>query len=188
MKELIKNIFESDVVNKALDIYIPQFLLTNDEELSLKASIGIVSAFGMLENFMDILKDSKYEYIAVENFARNAKLLIDKTWVEEGNEFFKFQTVKKLEKLSTHLCSALKNSEKSYLVCFDDFCSLLEELVCLLFGKEVGAECCIEYILRMEPSFGFFCYYVIQMPNLKDRTEKHARLAILVAIVFLSEF
>ena len=163
-------------------------MLTKDKEVSLKAGMGVASAFGTFKNFVSILEDSDREYIAIESFTRNVELLIDKTWVEEGNEFFKFQIVKKLERLSSKLRLALKNNKSVYLECFDEFCSFLKELICLLFGKEVGDECCLEYILRMEPNFGFFCYYVIQMSSLEDKTEEHARLAMLIAIVFLSEF
>lgn len=188
MKEMIKTIFESNVINEALDIYIPNFLSTKDEEFSLKAATSIASAFGISDCFIDTLKDSKHEYAAIESFTRNVKLLIDKTWVEQGDEFFKFQTIKKLERFSTQLCSALKNNKNAYLESFDEFSILVKEIVYLLFGKEIGTEHCFEYILRMEPNFGFFCYYVVQMSNLKDKTEEHARLAILIAIVFLSEF
>lgn len=188
MKEIIKSIFESSIVNEALDDYIPNFLLTKDEELSLKTAIGIANAFGILENFTNILKDAKREYFAIESFTRNVKLLIDKTWVAQGDEFFKFQTLKKLERFSAQLRTTLKNNEKPYLACFDEFCVLLKEILCLLFGKEVDSECCIEYILHIEPNFGFFCYYVSQISNLKDKTEEHTRLAILIAVEFLAEF
>ena len=188
MKEMIKTIFESSIVNEALDVHIPNFFSTKDDGLSLEAATGIASAFGISESFIEILKDSKYELLAIKNFAINVKLLIDKTWVEQGNEFFKFQTVKKIEKISTQLSFAIKNSENAYLDCFDEFCISLKEIVFLLFGKEAEVECCLEYILRMEPHFGFFCYYVDQMSKLKDKTEKHIRLAVLIALVFLSEF
>lgn len=188
MKEVIKTIFESNLVNEALDVYIPDFLLTKDEEHALKLAIGIASAFGISEYFIDILKNPKKEYIAIENFTRNVKLLIDKTWVNQGNEFFKFQAVKKLEKISRRLCVALNNKENAYLECFDEFHVLLKEIVHLLFGHEVDAEQCFKYILHIEPHFGFFCYYVVQMSNLKDKTEEQARLAMLIAIAFLTEF
>ena len=32
MKEMIKTIFESNVVNEALDVYIPNLLLKNDKK------------------------------------------------------------------------------------------------------------------------------------------------------------
>ena len=190
MKEMIKTIFESGVINEALDVCIPNFLLTKDKENSLKMAVGIASAFGISECFLNILEDDSRgaEYATVESFTRNVELLIDKTWVTRGNEFFKFQTVKKLKRISSQLCSAIKNNENIYLEHFDEFCILLKEIICLLFGKEEGVECCIEYILHIEPNFGFFCYYVTQLSNLKDKTEEHTRLAILIAIVFLGEF
>lgn len=189
MKEMIKTIFESNVVDEALDIYIPDFLSTKDEQVSLKAATSIAGAFGISDCFINTLKDSKHEYATIESFTRNVKLLIDKTWVEQGDEFFKFQTTKKLERFSTQLCLALKNNKNTYLECFDEFSILVKEIVQLLFlGKEIGTENCLEYILRMEPNFGFFCYYVMQMSKLKNKTEGHAKLAILIAIVFLSEF
>ncbi|MGP1438612.1 MAG: hypothetical protein ACTTKH_06025 [Treponema sp.] len=190
MKEMIKTIFDSNVVNEALDVYIPEFLSNNDEKNLEKLATSIANSFGISKYFIDILKDDNrnYEYVTVERFARNVKLLIEKTWVEQSNEFFKFQTVKRLEKLSSQLCLAIKNNENTYLKCFDEFCILLKEIVNLLFGKELAVESCLEYILRMEPNFGFFCYYIIQISTLKDKTEEHVRLAILIAIVFLSEF
>jgi len=190
MKEIIKTIFESDIVNEALNVYIPNFLLKKDEQQLQKLAINIAESFGNKSSFEDILKDNtrNNEYVAIESFERNVKLLIDKTWVNQGNEFFKFQTVKKLEKLSEQLRSAFKNKEDAYLECFDEFFILLKEIIYLLFGKEVEDDYSLEYILHIEPHFGFFCYYVVQMTKLKDKTEEHARLAILIAVVFLSEF
>lgn len=190
MKEMIKTIFESEAISKALDVYIPNLLSESDKDQLQKQAVGIAEAFGVQSNFVDILKDDSRgnEYVAIESFARNVKLLIDKTWVEQGNEFFKFQTVKKIEKLSTQLTSAIKNKENVYLECFDEFCILLKEIIYLLFGKEVEEECCIEYVLHIEPNFGFFCYYVTQIQNLKNKIEENTRLFMLLAIVFLAEF
>ena len=188
MKEMIKTIFESSIVNEALDVHIPNFFSTKDDGLSLEAATGIASAFGISESFIEILKDSKSELLAIKNFAINVKLLIDKTWVNQGNEFLKFQAVKNIEKLSTKLSSSLKTNLDVYLECFDEFCLLLREIIYLLFGKEVEETYCIEYILHIEPNFGFFCYYVNQISNLKNKTEENARLLLLIAIVFLSEF
>lgn len=82
----------------------------------------------------------------------------------------------------------MKNKEDAYLECFDEFFILLKEIIYLLFGKEVEDDYSLEYILHIEPHFGFFCYYVVQMTKLKDKTEEHTRLATLITIVFLSEF
>ena len=190
MKEIIKTIFESDIVNEALNVYIPNFLLKKDEQQLQKLAINIAESFGNKSSFEDILKDNTRndEYVAIESFERNVKLLIDKTWVNQGNEFLKFQAVKNIEKLSTKLSSSLKTNLDVYLECFDEFCLLLREIIYLLFGKEVEETYCIEYILHIEPNFGFFCYYVNQISNLKNKTEENARLLLLIAIVFLSEF
>lgn len=190
MKEMIKTIFESNVVNEALDVYIPNLLLKNDKKELEELAIGIAEAFGIKHTLATILKDDSKsdERVAIESFARNVKLLIDKTWVNQGNEFLKFQTVKNIEKLSTKLSSSLKTNSDVYLECFDEFCLLLREIIYLLFGKEVEETYCIEYILHIEPNFGFFCYYVSQISNLKNKTEENARLLLLIAIVFLSEF
>lgn len=190
MKEMIKTIFESTVVNEALDIYIPHLLLRSNQEELEEVAIRVAEAFGIKQAFIGILKDDRKdeECVVIKKFARNVKLLIDKTWVNQGNEFLKFQTVKKIEKLSTLLSSSLENNEKICFEYFDEFCLLLKEIIYLLFGKEVGENDCLKYILHIEPNFGFFCYYVTQISNLKNKTEENTRLLLLIAIVFLSEF
>ena len=89
MKEMIKTIFESTVVNEALDIYIPHLLLRSNQEELEEVAIRVAEAFGIKQAFIDILKDDRKdkECVVIKKFARNVKLLIDKTWVNQGNEF-----------------------------------------------------------------------------------------------------
>ena len=45
MKEMIKTIFESTVVNEALDVYIPHLLLRIDQEELEEVAIRVAEAF-----------------------------------------------------------------------------------------------------------------------------------------------
>ncbi len=190
IKNLIKNMFESDVVQEALDVFIPTFLTSPESEEQLVAAKGIAEAFEISHVFNAILSDESgsLEKKAIMSWGQNVHLLIDKTWVEQTEELFKMETSRAIDKMTLAFLTFLDKKHEMYSPNFEAFCTLLRDTVYLLFGKEARLDSLVEYVLRMEPHFGLFCYYLSQLKEIKTMTEYKARLAILLAIVFLAEF
>ncbi len=190
-KELsIKNAFESSIVDEVVDVIIPQFVSSVDKNILTTGAGKILEAFGISKYFSEILQDESHalEREIFKRGASNIHLLIDKTWVESNDAFFKSETVKKLDAMEEEMTAFFRGGEGSYLFYFEQFYRLLKKVIYLLFGKEANRDSLVEYVLRMEPHFGLFCYYVEAMGALKELDEYKARLAMLIAIVFLSEF
>ena len=186
----IKNVFSSSMIDEAVDVFIPEFLESNDTAISIKAAIGISLAFDISKCFLQILDDKSFyvEDQFLKNFAKNVHLLIDKTWVDSRDEFFKLETIKTLDRIGLEFYYALRHEKNPYLIDFDDFVILLNNIIYLLFGKEANRDSLIEYVVRIEPYFGFFCYYITNLKLLENIDENKARLATLIAVVFLAEF
>lgn len=190
---IIKNIFESDVVTRAIDVFIPTFLKSSERQEVLNSAKGIAEAFEISSCFDSILSDENrgLERDVIQSFNKNVHLLIDKTWVEHTEELFKMETARSLDKMTDLLVSFLieKNEKKEiYRPNFEAFCTISSDIVYLLFGKEAKLDSLVEYVMRMEPRFGLFCYYLSQIKQMKKLDEHKGRLAILLAIVFLAEF
>jgi len=186
----IKALFESEDVSQALDTFIPTLLTSQDDDFLLDAAKGIARAFEISSCFDAILSDERRELEkeVIQSFNKNVHLLIDKTWVEEREEFFKMESAHFLDKMTTHLVTLLDTKKEVYRANFQDFCLILSDIVYLLFGKEAKLDSLIEYVMRMEPHFGLFCYYLAKIKEMTKVKEHKARLAILIAIVFLAEF
>jgi len=190
---IIKNIFESDVVTRAIDVFIPTFLKSSERQEVLNSAKGIAEAFEISSCFDSILSDENrgLERDVIQSFNKNVHLLIDKTWVEHTEELFKMETARSLDKMTDLLVSFLiEKTEKKEIYCpnFEAFCTISSDIVYLLFGKEAKLDSLVEYVMRMEPRFGLFCYYLSQIKQMKKLDEHKGRLAILLAIVFLAEF
>ena len=187
---IIKNIFESDVVSQALDVFIPTFLESSDTLEVLNVAKKIAEAFEISSCFDSILsdEDGTLESDVIQSFNKNVHLLIDKTWVEQREELFKMETARSLDKMTNLFARLLNEKKELYHPNFQAFCTILGDIVYLLFGKEAKSDSLVEYVLRMEPHFGLFCYYLAQIKQMKQVDENKARLALLIAIVFLAEF
>ena len=187
---IIKNAFSSPKVDETLDIFLPEFISTTDKNRMIKCATAIAEAFDIERHFLNVLKDSStaLEHDFVEKWNSNVHLLIDKTWVESADEFFKMETSRMLDKITTQLANAILNEDSPYLTYFESFSNLLRDITYLLFGKEAKQDSVVEYVLRMEPHFGLFCYYLLMLKEIKNIDEDKARLAMLIALIFLAEF
>lgn len=186
----IKNAFESEVVDEVVDFVIPQFVSSQEEAVLQEAAKKIAQAFNISKCFDDVLSDGSrsLEAEVVESWSCNVHLLIDKTWVETDDAFFKAETVKALDMMTGKLTDIFCERRESYLRNFEQFCALLQNIIRLLFGKEAEMDSLVEYVLRMEPNFGLFCYYLEALNGMRELSEFKARLAMGLAIVFLAEF
>ena len=187
---IIKNIFESDVVTRAIDVFIPTFLKSSERQEVLNSAKGIAEAFEISSCFDSILSDENrgLERDVIKSFNKNVHLLIDKTWVEHTEELFKMETARSLDKMTDLFVTFLTEKKEIYRPNFEAFCTISSDIVYLLFGKEAKLDSLVEYVMRMEPRFGLFCYYLSQIKQMKKLDEHKGRLAILLAIVFLAEF
>lgn len=187
---IIKNVFESDVVSCALDVCIPNFLQFSEQQEVLNSAKGIAEAFGVSLCFDSILSDESrtLERDVIQSWNRNVHLLIDKTWVEQNDELFKMETARSLDRMTESFTTFLLEKKEMYSPNFQSFCTILSDIVYLLFGTEAKLDSLVEYVLRMEPHFGLFCYYLSQIKQINKLDEHKARLAILIAVVFLAEF
>ena len=187
---IIKNIFESDVVTRAIDVFIPTFLKSSERQEVLNSAKGIAEAFEISSCFDSILSDENrgLERDVIQSFNKNVHLLIDKTWVEHTEELFKMETARSLDKMTDLFVTFLTEKKEIYRPNFEAFCTISSDIVYLLFGKEAKLDSLVEYVMRMEPRFGLFCYYLSQIKQMKKLDEHKGRLAILLAIVFLAEF
>lgn len=189
--DVVKNAFDSIIVDGVLDVFLPKFLNTEDENIMPACAKEIAFAFEISKPFLEVLEDEsqKAECDIIERWALNVHLLIDKTWVESHDEFFKAETIKSLDRMKEqYLLSLHETRKESYSSQFALFISLLKDIIYLLFGKEAKKDSLVEYVLRMEPHFGLFCYYINRLQEITNITEQKARLATLIAFVFLAEF
>lgn len=189
-KLIIKSIFESDIVEKALDDFIPTFLESSEKQEVLNSARGIAKAFDVISCFDAIFSDESgtLEGEVIQSWNKNVHLLIDKTWVEQTDALFKMETARALDRMTSTLITLISEKKDMYRPNFQTFCTILSDIVYLLFGKEAKLDSLVEYVMRMEPHFGLFCYYLSQIKQIKTVDEQKARFAILIAIVFLAEF
>jgi len=188
---IIKNAFSSPIVDGVLDVFLPKFMESIDDKDVLEYAKEIASAFEISKPFLEVLEGDgqKAECAAIENWALNVHLLIDKTWVESHDEFFKAETIKALDRMKEQYVLSLNEKRcDGYTSQFAPFISLLKDIIYLLFGKEAQKDSLVEYVLRMEPHFGLFCYYINKLKEINNIKEEKARLATLIAFVFLAEF
>ena len=193
MKDIstIKSVFSSRIVDDMLDVFLPQFMDSMDYDALLQDAKESATAFEISKPFLDVVEGEgqKTECDVIENWALNVHLLIDKTWVQSSDEFFKKETIKALDRMKEqYILSLNEKKSDSYSSQFTLFVCLLKDIIYLLFGKEAQKDSLVEYVLRMEPHFGLFCYYVNRLKEITNIKEEKARLATLIAFVFLAEF
>ena len=89
----------------------------------------------------------------LNNFQNNLDLLIQKTWVEKGEENRKEDLLDKLPPFIT----LIENG--NYPNALEEFGAILEELAYLFFGDQSQKEDFSEYVLRIDPQIGLFWWY-----------------------------
>lgn len=151
------------------------------------AALRIAKAFGFLE-FANLLEDffSDFEKKLITGFMKNSKLLVQKTWVEAADEELKEEMLYKIELLCGKLLKA--DSISVYGELFPKFFEAVYDAQVLLFGGLAKTGSFLEYALRIDIKFGFFCYYADCVSKIKDISDEKARAAILLAMFFLSDF
>jgi len=89
----------------------------------------------------------------LNSFQNNLDLLIQKTWVEKGDEVRK----ENLEDRVPPFITLIEKGE--YAEALREFGAILDELAYLFFGDQRQKSDFAEYVLRIDPLFGLFWWY-----------------------------
>ena len=164
------------------------FVDSEDENLIKEAAGKVAEALGGGADFISLFDSHapgtpEKEKNLIESFKRNLELLIHKTWVEKSDEGSKENLLENLEKLTETV------SFGRYIESINSFVSVVSDTVYLLFGQNPEGEDFTEYSFRIDPDFGFFCWYVRSVaPSICNRGEDTARVAVLLGMFFLANF
>lgn len=175
---------ESDILNS-----FKNFLASNDIETLKSETVKIASTFASEKEIKlllceDIAQRNVSETKLINSFHNNLKLLVQKTWVEKGDE-----SVEKKELLSRldNLCNKieLKKYNETYL----ETLSVLTDSVALMFGTEDTSKADFaEYALRIDPLFGTFWCFLQCFPKESEWNTEKLRLALILAMSFFANY
>lgn len=168
VKTLIEEFIDADTV-KAVDVFTSTTENNDSDVEKIAAMFGFAGSFAASD-----------ENKLVESFNKNLKLLIEKTWVEKSDIALKEQILFQLETL----CKETSDWAKTY----DDFLSILNDAVYLMFGQQTKSEDFGEYSLRIDPGFGIFWWYVKSLPSTAEWPVEKCRNAVLLGMYFLANY
>ncbi len=180
-------LFISEDVKNIAVVEIPKFLISTDEKELSDLALDISKAFGR-GDFSVFLGNCSVdtEIKLIQSFVKNVQLLVQKTWVEKADEELKEDTLYRINKLCDSLISSETN--RSYELVFVECFSILYDVVVLLFGDLVKTENFLDYACRVDPTFGFFWYFIEKISKIEKPGEAKARISILLAMFFLANF
>lgn len=172
---------------------IPAFFNAKTLSQGLEGAKKIAIALGSNEQLTDLFlnesannlekKVEERETKLVSSFRSNLELLIQKTWVEKSDAELKQQLLLRLDTLITCM------EDKKYNESLEAFLPVLSDTVYLLFGQQAKTPDFAQYAIRIDPDFGFFWWYAINLKeHEKEQTAEKARVALLLGMFFLSNF
>ena len=159
---------------------------TSEKELNDAACV-IACAFGDCGSFKQLASDeseerNQKESKLISSFHSNLNLLVQKTWVEKSDETVKEQVLFRITELG-EACS-----KKAYAENYENFLSILRDVVYLMFGAQSKKEDFLAYALRIDPGFGIFWWYISNLPPKSEWSDEKCRLAILLGMYFLANY
>lgn len=132
----------------------------------------------------DIAVRNVAETKLVNSFHNNLKLLVQKTWVEKGDESTTKDTL--LNRLDS-LCNKIEL--KKYNDIYSEFLSVLNESVTLMFGAtDTSNEDFAEYALRIDPLFGTFWCFLQCLPEKPEWSLEKLRLSLILGMSFFANY
>lgn len=189
---MINSIFETDdtmppVIKKASTEILPRFIAVTDDSLLSELAIVLAAAFGDGGEFSSIVvkksdERNESEKKLVTSFQKNIELLVQKTWVEKADESMKEEMLFRINTLCENL------SRHDYHTSLSEFLPVLRDVVYLLFGNQAKQDSFLEYAVRIDPDFGFFWYYINELPPHAEWSEEKCRASVLLGICFLANF
>ena len=163
-----------------------------DKGPSLEAAEAFAAILGINEVYHRLWKahtsgpcpERKY----LHHFQNNLDLLIQKTWVEKGDEARKEDLIDKV----APFISLIEKGD--YPEALREFGAILEELAYLLFGAQSQKDDFAEYVIRIDEPMGLFWWYGGQINGARDapwvRAAEPAQLyaLLLLGICYLTDF
>ena len=148
------------------------------KEPSLRAIKMFANNLGIGEDYGRHQESGHAEAKLLSNFQNNLDLLIQKTWVEKGDETRK-------EKLQDKIPPFITLIEKqNYREAIKEFGSILHELAYLFFGAQSQKDDFSDYVLRIDPQMGLFWWYGGQI-NLEQSWVNDADDVLIYGILLL---
>jgi hypothetical protein len=158
---------------------------------TVESAAAFAKILGISEDYRrlwDTHKSGQKSQDFLVHFQNNLDLLIQKTWVEKGDE-------KRKEDLQDQVppfISFIENGD--YVKALEEFGSILEELAYLFFSVQSQKEDFAEFVLRIDAQMGLFWWYGGQINSIKgaswvknvDRNVIYALL--LLGICYLTNF
>lgn len=186
------SIFENDdsmplVVKQAATAVLPSFIAASDDSVLGSLAVHLAAAFGDTGAFASIVAEksavrTEAEKKLVNSFQKNLELLVQKTWVEKSDEAMKEEMLMRINALCKNL------SRYDYHKSLTEFLPVLHDVVYLLFGSLAKSDTFLEYAVRIDPDFGFFWFYINNLPPHKEWSEEKCRVSVLLGICFLANF
>lgn len=186
------SIFENDdsmpaTVKKAVTAVLPSFMESDDDSTLASDSALIAAAFGDDGSFHSVVTEKnaerdEAEKHLVQSFQKNLELLVQKTWVDKTDEALKEEMLFRIDTLCKNL------TKYDYHTSLSEFLPVLHDVVYLLFGSLAKTDSFLEYAVRIDPDFGFFWYYINNLPAHERWSEEKCRTAVLLGIFFLANF
>lgn len=158
----------------------------SDAEINSSACV-IASTFGDNGSFKELASEESENRNAKESklissFHNNLNLLVQKTWVEKSDETLKDQALFRI----TEICDAC--AQKSYVQNYDNFLSILQDVVYLMFGAQSKKDDFLEYAFRIDPGFGIFWWYISNLPPKAECSDNKCRVVMLLGMYFLANY
>lgn len=179
----MNNISIKNFVEKRTVAALDSLLQTDDISEIIKSAVIIADFFGAGTAFKNIAdKKEESEEKLISSFHNNLVLLIQKTWVEKSDETLKAQVLYQLEEFCTQI------TEKSYTQAYQQFFSILNDVVYLMFGTQTKSVDFADYALRIDPEFGIFWWYIQSLPKDAAWSQEKSRIAILLGMYFLANY
>jgi len=145
---------------------------------TLKAIKSFANILGVAEDYNRLQESGQAEAKLLNHFQNNLDLLIQKTWVEKGDEARK-------EKLQDKVTPFIELIEKeNYGEALKEFGAILAELAYLFFGAQSQKDDFAEYALRIDPRMGLFWWYGGQI-NAERTWVNHVDKSVIYAILLL---
>lgn len=175
------------VIKKACFEVLPRFIEVTDDSVLPGIAVELAEAFGDSGDFTAIVGEKTVERNESEkklviSFQKNIELLVQKTWVEKADESMKEETLFRINTLCDNL------TRYDYHTSLSEFLPVLRDVVYLLFGAQAKQDSFLEYAVRIDPDFGFFWYYINELPSHAKWSEEKCRVSVLLGICFLANF
>jgi len=153
---------------------------------SAKAFAKILGIGEDFKQLWDVYKSEKSSGEFLDRFQNNLDLLIQKTWVEKAEEIRKENLLDKVPPFIANI------ENRKYSEALEEFGAILEELAYLFFGTQSQKSDFAEYVLRIDPLFGLFWWYVGQINGeqgwIKNVDRDVLFALLLLGICYLTDF